>query len=75
MPEKFEGQICFTRHPLFIHDLRNYSAPLINHALFVGELGRPEVCESIGAQDKESIIRVRAKLPVGDLGFGGDIRW
>jgi hypothetical protein len=75
MPEKFEGQICFTRHSLFVRDLRNYSAPLINHTLFIGEGSRPEVCESVGTQNKETIICVRAKLPVGDFGLGGDIRW
>jgi len=75
MPEKFQGQICFARRPLFLRGLRNHPAPLINHALFVREGGGPEVCESIGAQNKKPVINVRAKLPMGDLGFGRDIRW
>jgi len=75
LSEKLEGQVCFARHPLFLHDLCYYSAPLVSHALFVGEGSRPEICESIGAQNKESIVGVRAKLPMGDLGFGSDIRW
>ena len=75
MPEKFQGQIGLTRHPLSVQNLRNYSAPLVGHALFVGEGSGPEICESIGAQNEESIVGVRTKLPVGDIGFGGNIRW
>ena len=43
--------------------------------LFVRERSRPEVYESIGAQNKEPIVGVGVKPPVGDFGFGGDIRW
>ena len=75
LPEKFKGQICFARRPLFLRGLRDHPAPLINHALFVREGTGPEVCESIGAQDKKSVINVGAKLPVSDFGFGRDIRW
>lgn len=75
MPKEFQSQICLTRYPLFVHDLGDYSAPLIHHALFVGERSRPEIRESIGAQNEESIIGMRVELPVCDFWFCGNIRW
>jgi len=75
VPEKFQSQICFTRRPFFVHDLRGESAPLVNHGLFVGKGGGPKICEAIGAQDKETIVGVRAKRPMRNFRFGSDIRW